>query len=311
MTEELQRLGMSGYEAKAYVALVGAGEPLNGYEVAKRSAVPRSTVYETLGKLVGRGAAFEVRTAEGVGYVPLPPATLLERMRRDFDRTLGILENEMPRLMAPSQIRLVHSLTERRMLLERAEDVAAAARSELYVLGWPEDVQPLRSTIRRAEEHGVDVATVVFGPDDDPIGWFTEHRFSAPEVVEDNLGRRMLVVVADRDQAVIGGMTEDKTWGMYTDDPAAVQLAHLYVRLDIAMHRVADRFGTDGFEEFWAGDPGLQRLREPVGDPVRGEHGDVHGGTDDGGHGGGHGGTVGGGRGPTDGTGDGGRSRAV
>ena len=52
------------HEAKAYVALVAAGGPLNGYEAAKRSGVPRSTVYETLAKLVARGAAFEVRTAE-------------------------------------------------------------------------------------------------------------------------------------------------------------------------------------------------------------------------------------------------------
>ncbi|MFD2351428.1 TrmB family transcriptional regulator [Nonomuraea ferruginea] len=74
MIEELQRLGMSGYEAKAYVALVAAGAPLNGYEVAKRSGVPRSTVYETLGKLVGRGAAYEVRLGDaGVGYISLPP----------------------------------------------------------------------------------------------------------------------------------------------------------------------------------------------------------------------------------------------
>ncbi|NWJ71091.1 TrmB family transcriptional regulator [Pseudonocardia sp. ICBG1122] len=269
VTEELQRLGMSGYEAKAYVALVSAGEAVNGYEVAKRSGVPRSTVYETLGKLVGRGAAFEVRAADGTGYVPLPPATLLERMRRDFDRTLGILQNEIPRLTAPPQVRLVHSLTERRMLLERAEDVAAAARSELYVLGWPEDVEALKPTIRRAEEHGVDVATVVFGADDDPVGWHTEHRYSAPSAVEDNLGRRMLVVVADRDQAVIGGLTADRTWGLYTDDPAAVLLAHLYVRHDIAMHRVADRFAEHGFDEFWVDDPALRRLREPVGEPVR------------------------------------------
>ncbi|WP_224389484.1 helix-turn-helix domain-containing protein [Pseudonocardia sp. ICBG1293] len=260
---------MSGYEAKAYVALISAGEAVNGYEVAKRSGVPRSTVYETLGKLVGRGAAFEVRATEGTGYVPLPPATLLERMRRDFDRTLGILQNEIPRLTAPPQMRLVHSLTERRMLLERAEDVAAAARSELYVLGWPEDVEALKPTVRRAEEHGVEVATVVFGLDEDPVGWHTEHRYSAPSAVEDNLGRRMLIVVADRDQAVIGGLTTDRTWGLYTDDPAAVLLAHLYVGHDIAMHRVADRFADHGFDEFWAGDAGLRRLREPVGDPVR------------------------------------------
>jgi len=59
IVERLQHLGMSGYEAKAYVALVASGVPINGYEVAKKSGVPRSTVYEPLGKLAARGAAFE------------------------------------------------------------------------------------------------------------------------------------------------------------------------------------------------------------------------------------------------------------
>ena len=58
--ELLKGAGLSGYEAKAYLALLAGGEPMNGYEVAKASGVPRSTVYETLGKLVARGAAFEV-----------------------------------------------------------------------------------------------------------------------------------------------------------------------------------------------------------------------------------------------------------
>ena len=263
VTGELQRLGMSGYEAKAYVALVVAGEPVNGYEVAKRSGVPRSTVYETLGKLVGRGAAYEVRTDDGgVGYVPLPPASLLERMRRDFDRTLGILEDELPQLVSPPQVRLVHSVADRRTLLDRAEDVVAAAGTKLFVSGWPEDLDALKPGLRRAEERGVVVSTVVFGPDYDPVGWTIEHRYSSPEAVEADLGRRLLVVVADRAQAVIGGLAGDQTWGLYTDDPAAVLLALDYVRHDIAVHLVAARFSDQGFDEFWFHDPAIQRIRD-------------------------------------------------
>lgn len=274
VTGELQRLGMSGYEAKAYIALVVAGVPANGYEVAKRSGVPRSTVYETLGKLVGRGAAYEVRTDDGVGYVPLPPSSLLDRMRRDFDRTVGILEDEMPQLASPAQARLVHSLAERRTMLDRAEDIVAAARRELFVSGWPEDLDELKPTVRRAEANGVAVSTVVFGRDHDQVGWTTEHRYSSPEVVEANLGRRLLVVVADREHAVIGGLAGDQTWGLYTDDPAAVLLAVDYVRHDIAMHLVAERFGEEGFAEFWARDPGIERLRDMPASYPGGEDGD-------------------------------------
>lgn len=267
--EELQRLGMSGYEAKAYVALVAAGAPLNGYEVAKRSGVPRSTVYETLGKLVGRGAAYEVRLGDaGVGYISLPPMSLLDRMRREFDQSISTLRESLPEVASPTQVRLIHNLTDRASLLTRAEDVVAAARRDLFLSGWPAELDPLKSLARRAEADGVDVSVVVFGEDPDPVGHTTQHRFSSPKVALENLGCRLLVVVADREQAVIGGVINDDAWGVYTDDPAVVLVAVEYVRHDIAMHLIAEKFAAEDFESFWKSDPALLRLRADHGAPA-------------------------------------------
>ncbi|SEU43151.1 Sugar-specific transcriptional regulator TrmB [Nonomuraea wenchangensis] len=253
---------MSGYEAKAYVALVAAGTPLNGYEVAKRSGVPRSTVYETLGKLVSRGAAYEVRLGEaGVGYISLPPASLLDRMRREFDQSITTLSETLPEVAAPAEVRLIHNLADRSSLLTRAEDVVAAARRDLFLSGWPAELEPLKPLARRAQAEGVDVSTVVFGEDPDPVGHTTPHRFSSPQVALENLGCRLLVVVADRRQAVIGGVVNEDAWGVYTDDPAVVLVAVEYVRHDIAMHLIVERFAADDFESFWTSDPALARLR--------------------------------------------------
>ncbi|MEW6471376.1 MAG: helix-turn-helix domain-containing protein [Actinomycetota bacterium] len=106
--ENLQTLGMSGYEAKAYVVLVAAGQPLNGYEVAKPSGVPRSTVYETLAKLVARGAAYEVRTGDGtIEQLPLPPASLVSRLRLDFDSSLESLEDSLARMAVMPETHLI------------------------------------------------------------------------------------------------------------------------------------------------------------------------------------------------------------
>jgi sugar-specific transcriptional regulator TrmB len=267
--EELGRLGMSGYEAKAYVALVAAGTPLNGYEVAKRSGVPRSTVYETLGKLVARGAAYEVHAGEAsVGYLSLPPSALLDRMRREFDASMATLGKELPQVAAPPQVRIVHNLTDRDALLARAEDVVAAARNDLFLSAWPAEIQPLKASVRRAEDEGVDVSVVSFGEDPEPVGHTTVHRFSTPDVVLENLGCRLLVVSADREQAVIGGVAGGGAWGVFTDDPAVVLVAVEYVRHDIAMHLIAEKFAPDDFESFWANDPALRRLRADHGIPA-------------------------------------------
>lgn len=266
--EELQRLGMSGYEAKAYVALVAAGTPLNGYEVAKRSGVPRSTVYETLAKLVARGAAYEVRAGEGVGYISLPPSALLDRLRREFDQSIDALSSALPQVAAPSQVRLVHNLSDRESLLARAEDVVAAARTDLFLSGWPAEIAPLKSTVRRADAEGVEVTVVTFGEDPEPVGSTFPHRFSSPEVVLENLGCRLLVVAADREQAVIGGVVDGDAWGVYTDDPAVVLVAVEYVRHDIAMHLIAEKFAPEDFETFWKSDPALRKLRADHGIPA-------------------------------------------
>jgi HTH-type transcriptional regulator, sugar sensing transcriptional regulator len=267
--DELQKLGMSGYEAKAYVALVAAGTPLNGYEVAKRSGVPRSTVYETLGKLVGRGAAYEVRAGEAsVGYISLPPTALLDRMRREFDQSIDALRSALPEVASPPQVRLVHNLADRASLLARAEDVVVAARTDLFLSGWPQEIIPLKPLVRRAHDEGVDVSVVSFGEDPEPIGNTIAHKFSKPEVVLENLGCRLLVVSADREQAVIGGVVNGDAWGVYTDDPAVVLVAVEYVRHDIAMHLIAEKFDLEDFEQFWTSDPALHRLRADHGAPA-------------------------------------------
>ena len=56
VVDKLVAIGFSEYEAKAYAALLREN-PVTGYQLAKISSVPRSMIYEVLGKLTTRGAA--------------------------------------------------------------------------------------------------------------------------------------------------------------------------------------------------------------------------------------------------------------
>jgi sugar-specific transcriptional regulator TrmB len=262
VVEQLQRLGMSGYEAKAYITLVGAGKPLNGYEVAKRSGVPRSTVYETLGKLVAKGAAYELHGSDdATDYLPLPPRSLLERMRREFDDSIESLESSLPTIVAPPEAHLTHNLKDARALLTRAEDVIAGSRTDLFLSIWPGEMERLSFLVKRAVERGVDTSVMHFGPAPDPVGHLYEHRFPSLGAGVEDLGCRLLVVVGDRRETLIGGFVNDSAWGVYTEDPAVAMMAAEYIRTDIAMEIIADRIGHDSLSELWADDPDLKRLR--------------------------------------------------
>ncbi|WIM98463.1 helix-turn-helix domain-containing protein [Actinoplanes oblitus] len=74
----LCELGFSPYEARCYAGLLGAGA-LTGYAVAKRTGVPQPKVYETLRRLVARGAA-EQFPGPPTRFTAVDPKLVLDRL---------------------------------------------------------------------------------------------------------------------------------------------------------------------------------------------------------------------------------------
>lgn len=261
--ELLKEAGLSGYEAKAYLALLAAGEPMNGYEVAKASSVPRSTVYETLGKLVARGAAFEVNdTSNAVSYVPLAADALIGRLRRRHNETIGGLETVLPALGRTLDARVVQHLTGRDEVISRAIDVMESASRSLWMSIWPEESGEFLGAVDDALGRGVDAFTIAYGDVGQLGGRVYTHSYSSPEVVLDRLQCRLSIVVADHDQALIVGVTGSTVWGMWSDDRAVALLAAEHVRHDIALQLTAEHLQVSGLEEFWASNPDLEALRD-------------------------------------------------
>lgn len=253
---------MSGYESKAYLALLQAAAPLNGYEVAKASGVPRSTVYETLAKLVARGAAFEVNEpGNGTAYLALPSEALVGRLRRDLSSTIDGLAEVLPTLGGRRDTHLVQHVHGADGVLERTVDVIDGAQLDVFASLWPDEYDQLLPALERAVERGVDVSVITFGDVERRVGRHFEHHFSEPEVVLERLGCRIFTVVADRDAATIGGVDDGDVWCLWSDDPAVALVAAEYVRHDMALQLIGARLRESGLEEFWLTDPDLERLR--------------------------------------------------
>ena len=261
--ELLKDAGLSGYEAKAYLALLAAGEPSNGYEVAKASGVPRSTVYETIAKLVARGAAFEVKgDGDAVDYVPLPSDALIGRLRRQTSDTIAGLERVLPTIGRALNARVVQHLAGRSDVLSRAVDVIESAQRTLWLSVWPHESDMYLDAVAAAVARGVDVFTIAYGDVTPMQGRVYRHLYSPPEVVEERLSCRLSIVVADHDQAVVAGVTGDDVWGMWSDDTAVALLAAEHVRHDIALQLTAEHLEAAGLHDFWASNPDLEALRD-------------------------------------------------
>jgi sugar-specific transcriptional regulator TrmB len=76
--DQLGRLGLTTYEARAYVALMGR-ESFTAAQAARLSGVPRQRIYDVLGSLVEKGMA-DARPGAVVKYAATEPALAIERL---------------------------------------------------------------------------------------------------------------------------------------------------------------------------------------------------------------------------------------
>src|SRR5271166_5172326 len=87
-------VGFTEYEAKVYVELLREN-PTTGYQLSKSAGIPRSMVYEVLGRLSNRGAVLETREERATLYRPLPPDMLLDQHQQEQHQLIEGLREEL------------------------------------------------------------------------------------------------------------------------------------------------------------------------------------------------------------------------
>jgi sugar-specific transcriptional regulator TrmB len=143
----LVALGLTGYEANAYVALTRR-ERATGAEVARLAGLPRQRIYDVLDALVARGVA-TVEPGRPARYAAVPPdaavAALLDARRTELER----LEHDAAlavALLTPSYhdgrratdpLNYIEVLREPGAIAKRFAELEAAAQREILVFTKP------------------------------------------------------------------------------------------------------------------------------------------------------------------------------
>jgi sugar-specific transcriptional regulator TrmB len=158
LVTQLVRLGLTTYEARAYIALVGR-DSFTAAQVARQAELPRQRIYDVLESLVGKGMA-AARPGRVIKYAATAPALAIQRMvaaRRD---ELSQLEDAGARtieaLTAPYAAGQKHSdpleyievLREPRAISARFDELQAAAKREILVFTRPPYAKPPQDNIR-------------------------------------------------------------------------------------------------------------------------------------------------------------------
>lgn len=236
MTDSIQvltRLGFTEYEARAYVALL-QHEPLNGYELARESKLPRANVYAVLEKLESRGAVIRLEAPAGTRYKAIPPGELTRRLNDQMQDSLSEAEHALSSIGQSIDYEYIWNTRGYPALLEHALSmIEAAQHSVLVALSRPESLL-LQRSLQTAAGRGVEITTFCLQACQEECGHCQGRvlRYQITPAADD----RWLILVVDGLELLAGqiGAAEDAQ-SVRTRQRLLVDLAAGYIRRSIAL----------------------------------------------------------------------------
>jgi len=241
IAQRLMRLGFSQYEARTYVGLLMSGGA-TGYAVANDTGVPQPKVYETLRRLVDRGAAR--RTGEQPArYAAVAPAELLKALERDFAVRVKAARESLEQLPAQSAAERAVPLSRTDAFSVAADRASAAigeAHSRVYLSGWTDELKALATAVDQASERGVHFVIVHFGrlPFKRPPGKVMRHASTEGTLYQSRKARHLAVVVDSR-WSLWAAARDGRTWeGISGDMPLLSGLVKSFIRHDLFVQRM-------------------------------------------------------------------------
>ncbi len=237
----LVSLGLSEYEARAYVTLTRHG-PLNGYEVAKHSGVPRANVYPALERLERRHIVVAVREGEATRYSARPQDEFIKRLRREHELAFERATSALAGLKSAQSDETVINMRGSETALKHAGDAIAAGKDQLLLAVHPSEALALADVIEKAEQRGVDITTLCMSACKMECGACRGRLYRYR--VADLEAAHWLLVVADASRVVASEITGGEATAIETRQKLIAELTGAYIRNAIALATVVEDLGN-------------------------------------------------------------------
>lgn len=232
LIDQLNNLGFTVYEAKAYLALLKQN-PASGYEVAQESGVPRSVIYDVLRKLEKSGIA-AVAQEKPKKYIPLPPNQLVSILTSHFNSNVESLKSSLYSYVDNQGSGSLWNISGYQVIIQKAKEMVRKATHSIYVSGWASELSHMHKDLVAARDKGVSV--ILFSFNDVDFEGEKVYSYEIPEKDLENNWNHKLVLVVDKNESIMGEADlRFSPSGAWTDNPAIVSIALNYIILDITL----------------------------------------------------------------------------
>ncbi len=237
---KLQDIGLSEYEARAYIALLERN-PATGYEIAKASGIPTSKIYEVLSRLSEKDIVSSSGEERAKRYIPLDTTELIESRQKKLNTTFKALNQDLKKVSRLKQASHIWNISEYDSLMDKAERMILSAQHTLLVSAWRDEIALIEDFLKTAEIKGVKIGIVHFGRPRIKIGKVYQH--SIEESIYSEKGGRGLVIVADSEEVLMASIAKDRhVQAAWSKNRGYVSIAEDYIKHDIYFMKIAHRF---------------------------------------------------------------------
>jgi len=235
---QLTMIGFTEYEAKAYLALLQEN-PATGYQISKNSGVPRSMIYEALGRLETRGAVYKKEERRATLFRPVAPEVILNRYEDGQLAIIAELRQGLTELLSSQSGDDFWTVKGHDATLSIATQMMDVAHKELMLVLDDNNLSVVEDHLVEAEERGVSIATLLTGKAELSVGDVAYH----PPLESEAHGlNEMLVVVAD-DQQVLIASGNVETTATITNNRNMVLIARQFVWMELFTQRINAHIG--------------------------------------------------------------------
>ncbi|MBE0425427.1 MAG: TrmB family transcriptional regulator [Nitrospirae bacterium] len=245
---ELMQLGLSEYEAKAYLSLLREN-PSTAYEIGKDSGIPTSKVYEVLKKLIEKGIISIIDDGKKKHYVPLAPDEFLNKQKSITDSIIDSLRTEISNVRGMKDFSHICTIYEYEYLMDRIRRMIGEASRTILLSIWKEEFEKIEEKLRDALGRKVRVAIVHFGQPGIKIGQMYPHPVEH-SIYQEKVGRG-IVIVTDSRKVLAGNIFKfNRVEGAWSMNRGFVTLAEDYIKHDIYIMKIVRRFDRVLKEKF-------------------------------------------------------------
>ena len=259
----LRELGLSEYEARTYRALCQAS-PLTAYEAAQQAGLPTSKIYQVLGRLEEKGLVLCLQEQNRKRYIPQEIEEFAAAYRYQMEKNLAGLEEEGQKLKQESQVSYIWNLKGYMEIIDKARQIIGSARREILISLWQDELLHLAPALQSQDEAGVRLGLVHFGSLDPAlaVGTCFSHPI-ADTLFQEKGGRGLTLVVDSREAMTVTVFENGRAEGAWSRNEGYVNLAEDYVKHDIYIMKIVDRFESILIDRFG---PGYRKLRDVFSD---------------------------------------------